>query len=278
MHPAGRYNFNSVIDIIKVDRSGFNPLPCKRLYRLTSGLMLIAKTPNEADEIMGQLKTRTIKKTYLARVKGRFPDCDVLCTEPSSPSRLSSVSTVSAPMVNLPEPSPAASRTTASPPQTRPSPCASNQLLKHSRSSAARSKFACTSNDLAIRSPLAPIYSSAKVFPTNLGAFNTCSAEDVISRLQNMGKEALAMALDYYEDMVDRYVKRKGEEMTGEVCAECQALLYSDPGEHELGIYLHARRYECIEGAWAYETGVLDWVGPSKGEGEAEKEVGAMGR
>ncbi|KAF8470838.1 pseudouridine synthase [Kalaharituber pfeilii] len=278
VHPAGRYNFNSVIEIIKADRPGFNPLPCNRLDRLTSGLMFIAKTPKAADEVMGQLKTRTIKKTYLARVKGHFPDCDVLCTEP-----ILSIS----PKLGL-------NRVRANGKSAR---TLFRRLSYHCEPSADPSRppreysiveaHPLTGRTHQIRVHLQwlghpitndPIYSNAKVFPTNLGAFGACSDEDVISRLEKMGKEELAAALDYYEDMVDGYVKRKGEKMTGEMCVECQAPLYSDPGEHELGIYLHARRYECIEGGWAYETGVPDWAGPSKGEGEAEKEVGAMGR
>jgi tRNA pseudouridine synthase 9 len=40
---------------------------------------------------------------------------------------------------------------------------------------------------------------------------------------------------------------------------------------HELGIYLHARRYRCEEGKWDYETGLPDWALPPPGyEGPTE--------
>ena len=36
VHPAGRYNFNSVVEIMRAERHfAFNPLPCNRLDRLT---------------------------------------------------------------------------------------------------------------------------------------------------------------------------------------------------------------------------------------------------
>lgn len=36
--------------------------------------MFCAKTPQAADEMMEQLKTRTIRKQYIARVVGEFPE------------------------------------------------------------------------------------------------------------------------------------------------------------------------------------------------------------
>ena len=107
VHPAGRYNFNTVIEIMKHDCDGraplrmppfpippplfrvltisiifFNKKACNRLDRLTSGLMFMAKTPEAANDFMGQLQTRTIRKQYVARVKGEFPSEEVTCDQP----------------------------------------------------------------------------------------------------------------------------------------------------------------------------------------------------
>jgi tRNA pseudouridine synthase 9 len=83
VHPTGRYNYNSVTEIMKHERGpDFVPMPCNRLDRLTSGLMFIAKTRDAADRFMKQLKERSIRKQYVARVKGEFPEYvppDVLC-------------------------------------------------------------------------------------------------------------------------------------------------------------------------------------------------------
>ena len=75
VHPAGRYNYNSVVEIMRAERHfSFNPLPCNRLDRLTSGVMFIGKTSKEAEVISKKLRGRTVRKEYVARVKGRFPD------------------------------------------------------------------------------------------------------------------------------------------------------------------------------------------------------------
>ena len=118
-----------------------------------------------------------------------------------------------------------------------------------------------------------PIYSNARVFGADLGR-NSSTAdddEDIMTRLSRMGKEEVADAVAYHDEMVDAYNKRKAERMTGEKCKVCDTDLYSDPGVHELGIYLHARRYRCEEGKWDYETGLPDWALPPPGyEGPTE--------
>lgn len=75
VHPAGRYNYNSIVEIMRAERHyAFNPLPCNRLDRLTSGVMFVAKDKKEAEMISQKLRARTMRKEYVARVKGRFPD------------------------------------------------------------------------------------------------------------------------------------------------------------------------------------------------------------
>lgn len=75
VHPAGRYKYNSVVEIMRAERHyAFNPLPCNRLDRLTSGVMFVGKTSKEAEDISAKLRGRTVRKEYIARVKGRFPN------------------------------------------------------------------------------------------------------------------------------------------------------------------------------------------------------------
>ena len=84
--------------------------------------------------------------------------------------------------------------------------------------------------------------------------------EDIISRLSKMGKSEVAEAMAYHDEMMEEYNKRKAEKMTGKLCDVCDTPLYSDPGIHELGIYLHAKRYACDEGNWDYETPWPEWA------------------
>lgn len=92
-----------------------------------------------------------------------------------------------------------------------------------------------------------------------------------------MGKDEAAEALAYHDEMMAEYEKKKAEKMSGEVCGVCRTPLYTDPGAHELGIYLHALRYACLNGRWSYETGLPAWaVGEDTqlGDGRGEKGEG----
>lgn len=83
VHPAGRYNYNSVVEIMRAERGHtWNPLPCNRLDRLTSGVMFIGKHPKAAEALSLQISARTVRKEYVARVKGEFPDGEVVCDMP----------------------------------------------------------------------------------------------------------------------------------------------------------------------------------------------------
>ena len=78
VHPAGRYRFNSVVEIMRAERHfAFKALPVNRLDRLTSGVMFVGKTSEEAEVISEKLRGRTVRKQYVARVKGRFPDGEI---------------------------------------------------------------------------------------------------------------------------------------------------------------------------------------------------------
>ncbi|KAI5811111.1 pseudouridine synthase [Peziza echinospora] len=270
VHPAGRYNFNTVVEIMRSEREGFSPLPCNRLDRLTSGLMFIAKTPSAADAMMTQLRTRTIKKTYLARVKGLFPPHETLCTQP--------ILAIS-PKLGLN--------------RVRANGKSARTVFRRLRYNKEKdySIVEClplTGRTHQIRVHLQwlghpitndPIYSNLRVWGIELGKEGAGEDEDIITRLSLMGKTEVAHAWDYYNDMMGGYEKGKAEKMTGALCGECEAPLYSDPGEHELGIYLHAKRYECVDGAWSYETEAPEWalLGEESGvTGELGEEVGVL--
>lgn len=83
VHPAGRYNYNCVVEILRSGRGlGWNPLPCNRLDRLTSGVMFLGKHPKAAERLTNLIKARVVHKEYVARVIGEFPEGDVVCDQP----------------------------------------------------------------------------------------------------------------------------------------------------------------------------------------------------
>lgn len=53
-----------------------------RLDRLTSGLMIIPLSPVLAGKLSKEFAGGQVKKEYIARCKGKFPEGEVVCEEP----------------------------------------------------------------------------------------------------------------------------------------------------------------------------------------------------
>ncbi|KAF2863124.1 pseudouridine synthase [Piedraia hortae CBS 480.64] len=260
VHPAGRYNYNSVVEILRAERAapGWNPLPCNRLDRLTSGVMFIAKHKKAAEILTNQLTTRTVRKEYLARVRGTFPPGPLTCDQPilqiSPKLGLNRVraSGKSAKTLFIRE----ASFPTYSIVRCLPLTGRTHQIRVHLQYLGHP-----ISND--------PIYANRRVFGANLGKASTSDSddEDIMTRLSKMGKEEVADAVAYETEMREEYQNRMAERLTGEKCEVCGTELYSDPGPHELGIYLHALRYRDEGGRWEYEAPRPEWAVMPGGEG-----------
>lgn len=138
-----------------------------------------------------------------------------------------------------------------------------------------------------------PIYSNRRVFGPELGKHEDTSERDgeIVERLTRMGKTELPDTGTYrthitttpnvppdtdpaiveaimsreHEVAVAEYHKRKGERLSGETCDVCDTELYTDPGVHELGIFLHAMTYSDHEGHWKYRSKMPSWALPPEG-------------
>jgi len=110
-----------------------------------------------------------------------------------------------------------------------------------------------------------PIYCNRGVFGASLGKGGDGDDDDIITRLGRMGKTEVAQAEAYHDEMVSEHGRRKAEKMSGDTCDVCDTPLYSDPGAHELGLYLHAKRYACADGGWEYETALPEWARVAEG-------------
>ncbi|EXJ94539.1 pseudouridylate synthase [Capronia coronata CBS 617.96] len=384
VHPAGRYNYNSVVEIMKAERDhAFKPLPCNRLDRLTSGVMFIGKTPREAETISEKLRGRTVRKEYVARVKGRFPDGEgwdgdpmrggvVKCEESIlqiSPilglnrARASgkSAKTLFRRLAYYPHKSSKSAETTGEQGSTGTS--SGEQVAQPAPpiSGAEDEGYSIvhclplTGRTHQIRVHLQflghpitndPIYSNRAVFGPSLARNESTGEndEEIIAKLQRVGKTEVSDSLSYeqerlaklvdqtqqmtvsdaakldahtsdvsqadphfkpldsgtlhagtlaspgedpmhddaqygafvkaHDEMVADYNKRKGEKMTGEKCPVCDTPLYSDPGPHELGIYLHAISYADVGGSWSYRSPVPQWAFPPAGM-EGPRDIGS---
>lgn len=83
VHPAGPYYANSLLLMVEAQEylTPMSLIPCHRIDRCTSGVLLCTNNPDVARVIQGVMsdsssdsgKSSAIKKLYLARVKGKFP-------------------------------------------------------------------------------------------------------------------------------------------------------------------------------------------------------------
>ena len=290
VHPAGRYNYNSVIEIMRAERGyQWNPLPCNRLDRLTSGVMFIGKNPKAAEKISMQIQDRTVKKEYVARVIGEFPEGDIVCEQPVM--QISPKLGLNRARASGKDAKTVFKRLAYYPPSMAEQERKVEQLDLRSEREKARdlgmewkakeghSIVRCrpvTGRTHQLRVHLQylghpisndPIYCNQRVFGPHLAAGDDKSDddEDVITRLSKMGKDEVAEAMAYHDEMMEEYNKKKAEKLTGALCEVCDTPLYSDPGVHELGIYLHAKRYACSEGRWSYESPLPEWALPPPG-------------
>lgn len=290
VHPAGRYNYNSIVEIMRAERGhGWNPLPCNRLDRLTSGVMFIGKHPKAAEKLTDQIMARTVKKEYVARVIGEFPEGDIICDQPVmqiSPklglnrARASGkdAKTIFKRMAYYP-PKPTTNGTHPEANGNRPEKEKTFDAKMSWKTKTGYSIVQClplTGRTHQLRVHLQflghpisndPIYCNQRVFGPFLAAGDALSDDDetIITKLSKMGKSEAAEAMEYHDEMMEEYNKKKAEKLTGERCEICDTQLYSDPGSHELGIYLHARRYACRDGKWDYETPLPEWALPPPG-------------
>ena len=301
VHPAGRYKFNSVLEIMKAERGqDFMPYPCNRLDRLTSGIMFVAKSVKAAEAMGTQIKSRTVRKEYLARVTGEFPEGEVVCDQPIlqiSPklglNRVRANGKTARTVFKRLAYYPPRSTAGAEGPESTDVPVDKDASAESPREERDDSRgkpwvskrgysivrcLPVTGRTHQIRVHLQflghpiqndPIYANQRVWGFNLGREDAEGTEntdeDVISRLSRMGKEEVAQAVAHYDEMVDKYEKKRGEKMTGELCEVCATPLYSDPGMHELSLWLHSLRYEDAGGAWSYKSPLPKWSLPPDG-------------
>ncbi|KAK6082113.1 hypothetical protein SCUP234_04426 [Seiridium cupressi] len=291
VHPAGRYNFNSVVEMMKEERGrDWIAYPCNRLDRLTSGIMFIAKDSRSAEELRAQIAARSVRKEYIARVIGEFPDGEVVCNQPilsiSPKLGLNRVRadgkearTVFKKLAYYPPAQESSQASEDGHPKT------SNELQDdQDRPWANKEGYSIvrclpvTGRTHQIRVHLQhlghpiqndPIYANQKVWGIGLGRNDAEGTEntdeDIITRLNRMGKEEVADAVAYYDELVDKYHQKKAEKMSGDFCEVCETPLYTDPGDHELCLFLHSLRYEDAGGAWSYKSSLPKWAVPPSG-------------
>ncbi|CAL9243075.1 unnamed protein product [Arabidopsis halleri] len=78
VHPCGQYRKNTVVGILDAEHDLGTLFPIHRLDRLVSGLLIIARTAAKADFFRQQIEGGMVKKRYIAKVIGVFPEDEMI--------------------------------------------------------------------------------------------------------------------------------------------------------------------------------------------------------
>ncbi|XP_065828774.1 pseudouridylate synthase RPUSD2-like [Oscarella lobularis] len=82
VHPCGRYRHNTVIFLLGKEHGFTNLRTVHRIDRLTSGILIFARSLTAARTLESQIRSREVQKEYVCRVDGEFPTVRVECNEP----------------------------------------------------------------------------------------------------------------------------------------------------------------------------------------------------
>ncbi|KIK60879.1 hypothetical protein GYMLUDRAFT_244033 [Collybiopsis luxurians FD-317 M1] len=82
VHASGRYHRNTLVAILMSDFGYEKIYTVNRLDRLTSGLMILPTSLECARRLTNEFVSGTVRKEYVARVNGKFPEAEVVCEEP----------------------------------------------------------------------------------------------------------------------------------------------------------------------------------------------------
>lgn len=243
VHPTGRYRYNTITKIFQHE-FGKVVHPCNRLDRLTSGLMFLGKNAKGADAFVQQIKDRTVRKEYIARVVGKFDIGDVEVDKP--------LKTVS--------PKHGLNRVDFE--DGKEAKTVFRRISYDPESDTSIVKcFPFTGRTHQIRvhlqyigHPIAndPIYSNATIWGKNLGKDGEGENADIISKLDRIGKDKASSTWIHPQE--------DGEILSGDLCDICSAELYTDPGPNDLDLWLHAYKYEAADKTWSYKTDYPEWA------------------
>lgn len=81
VHPCGRYRHNTIVFLLAKEYNLKDLKTLHRLDRLTSGVLIFGRTLIKTQQLEAQIRNREIKKEYVCRVDGKFPD-SAECNEP----------------------------------------------------------------------------------------------------------------------------------------------------------------------------------------------------
>lgn len=84
VHATGKFKYNTLLNMLRLERASedifrnktnlfVSPIAVHRLDRLTSGIVIFAKTKKAATRFGNEIAAGKWEKDYIARVRGNFP-------------------------------------------------------------------------------------------------------------------------------------------------------------------------------------------------------------
>ncbi|CAG2104492.1 unnamed protein product, partial [Medioppia subpectinata] len=82
IHPCGKYRHNTLQHVLAKEHKITDLYTIHRLDRLTSGVLMFARTAATAQKLHEQIRKHELEKQYVCRVVGKFPDGVITCEQP----------------------------------------------------------------------------------------------------------------------------------------------------------------------------------------------------
>ncbi|XP_022082450.1 uncharacterized protein LOC110974850 [Acanthaster planci] len=82
VHPCGKYRHNTIIFMLGKEHRLTGLHTIHRLDRLTSGLLMFARTREVSQRVDAYVRDRKLTKVYVCKVSGEFPSEPLDCSEP----------------------------------------------------------------------------------------------------------------------------------------------------------------------------------------------------
>ncbi|CAM9020047.1 unnamed protein product [Wickerhamomyces anomalus] len=233
VHPTGRFYYNSVTEVVKLQENIPDLFPCYRLDRLTSGVLVLCKSSEMAGKFQKRIRESTMAKEYLARVKGKFPQQVIECNEPVAnivPKKGFTYGTgVKKEALTIFEGLKYNSELDESIVLCKPVTGRTHQIRIHL-------------NLLGFPIPNDPLYGP--------------SASSI--------RQSITASKNVTEEQFDQLVKEFNADYkslaTNHFCEECGYQVFSDENPKDLIIYLHAYKYYANDGEWKFEAPPPEWA------------------
>ncbi|CAL9030731.1 unnamed protein product [Prunus brigantina] len=233
VHPCGQYRKNTVVGILEAEH-GLAPLfPVHRLDRLVSGLLILARSASKADFFRQQIEGGMIKKQYIARVAGEFPEQEQVVDANINHNAREQRSTAEV------------------------GACGDTTPIK--------GKTACTkftrlsTNGVHSLVLCEPVTGRTHQIRVHLQHAGYPIANDLLYLSKHVNDRSASIpASDFCENLSTEHVDSNEDFSIDPMCTNCPDLVPKGYNVHEEALWLHCVRYSAP--GWTYECPYPDWA------------------